>query len=128
MITHDIASELEYFKCYTWKKDKTIILPIKNRAIYDEAIAFNFDKADASILSNGSKEFNPVIITEDRAIIQFAQIYHFSTHQLIDFLRFLTYTTTISKNLLFQINKTLRTLKNTTLKKEKEIKEWLAEL
>jgi len=127
MVTPDVASELEYYNCNSWRKEKTLFLPIKNDKIYEEAIVYNFDKADASILSNGSKDFTSIIITEDRNLIQFAKIYKFVVQQLIDFFRFLVELNIITKNLLSKINKILRDIKNITVKKERQIKNWLAE-
>ena len=40
---------------FSWERKKTVIIPIKNQIVYNEAIELDFDVADASILSNGQK-------------------------------------------------------------------------
>ena len=68
-ITHEVEFEIEHFKCSSWERKKTVIIPIKNQIVYNEAIELDFDVADASILSNGQKEnLEYLIVSEDQAL------------------------------------------------------------
>ena len=126
-ITHDILFELDHFNCNVWIKERSKIIPVKNKQVFDEAITLDFDKADASLLSNGSKELATLIISEDNLVLRFARMYQFAAIQLIDLIRILVQQNILSKNELYKINRYLREMRNITLKKEKEIKQWLAE-
>ena len=126
-ITHDVLSELEYYSCAIWIKERSKIIPVKDKKIYDEATSLDFDAADASVLSNGSKDTNTLIISEDGPLLEYAQIYNFSAIQLIDFFKILVEGKKQSKNDLYKMNRYFREMKNITLKKEREIKQWLAD-
>ncbi|MHA1732674.1 MAG: hypothetical protein ACTSU5_12085 [Promethearchaeota archaeon] len=124
-VTHDVVDELIHYGCNSWKREKTRAIPIGNEAIFREALDLNFDTADASILSNGTKDDNLVIVSEDRALLKFAEMYKFSAVQLIDLFRLFT-PEHFSKRDLYNLTKALRELRNITKKKEKEMKTWLA--
>jgi len=124
-ITHEVLAEIGYFKVSSVKIDKTKILPIKNNEIYISAMKLMFDRADASILSNGSRDSSTLIVSEDRALLTYATIHRFTCVQLIDLFRILTETNLISRNKLLKLSNILRKLRNITKRKEKSIKEWL---
>lgn len=126
-ITHEVATELEQYRCQSWKREENAIYPIGDKDIYEDAISLDFDIADASLLSNCSTSINKCLITEDRALIKFAVMYKFNALQLIDLFRVLCGDARITKNHLFKLNRKLRELRNITTRKEKEIKSWLAE-
>jgi len=126
-ITHKVQEELEYRRNTIWIKEKTQILPIKTARIYQDALDLDFDEADASILSNGSKEPDYFIVSEDRDLLRVACSYQFSAVQLIDLFRILTALEHITRRDLYNLAKILRELRNITEKKQKEIKSWLNE-
>ena len=68
-ITYDVQKELNYWRCSVWKKEATQIIPIKDEKIFNEIKNFGYDEADASILSNGCKEPDSFILSEDRALL-----------------------------------------------------------
>jgi len=121
-ITHDVENELEYWRCLVWKKEKTQILPIKNEQIFKEAILMGYDDADASILSNGHSDPDFFLITEDRAVIKYSRLYHFSTIQLCDLFRIFTMMNLINRTEMYRLAKYLRDFRNITKKKLKSLK------
>ncbi|HME53498.1 MAG TPA: hypothetical protein VKM55_14835 [Candidatus Lokiarchaeia archaeon] len=126
-ITHDVLSELEYYDCTIWIRERSKIVPVKDKKVFDDASSLDFDAADASILSNGSKDANTLIISEDGPLLEYAQICNFSAIQLVDFFRILVEGKKQSKNDLYKMNRYFREQKNITRRKENEIKQWLAE-
>lgn len=124
-ITHDVEKELDYWQCSVWKKERTQILPVKNEKIFNEAILLGYDIADASILSNGSKDPDFFIVSEDRAMIKYLRLYRFSSIQIIDLFRILTRLNFISRTELYRLAKYLRINRNITKRKLKSIKKWL---
>ncbi len=126
-ITHDVVTELEHYHAKSWIKEKTKIIPIKDKRIFDEAIVLEFDTADASILSNGSKDASWVIVSEDHLLLECAQLYNLKAMQLIDLMKVLVNQEVISKNILFKINRFCRKARNITEKREKQVKQWLQE-
>ncbi len=84
-ITHQVDEELHHFNNKSINRKRTSILPIKNKEIYDDAIAFGFDPADSSIISHGEPDDpNVLIISEDRPLLKYTKMYRFYIMQLID--------------------------------------------
>ncbi len=124
-ITHDAERELKYYNCKSYNKSRTTILPIHDNTIYQKAIELEYDEADASILSQGDKNGEMTIVSEDRMLLLFARMYGFSSVQLIDLFKILTEMNLLKNNELYRINKELRRLKNITKTRFNEIKKWL---
>ncbi len=124
-ITHDVLEELEHRNLRSCQISKLHIYPIKNKRIYEDAIDQDFDKADASILSNGSRNGDILIVSEDKPMLELGKSYKFECIQLIDFLKILMSLDSLTKNGLFKINRELRRLGNISKTKEKEIKNHL---
>ena len=127
-ITHDVLKEVRYREIKSCQIENLHIYPIKNKRIYEDAIIQQFDEADASLLSNGSREKDSIIITEDKPLLELGHSYKFKIIQLIDYFKILTDMKLLTKNKLYQINKELRKLRNISKIKEKEIKKFLQQL
>ncbi|MEX2683535.1 MAG: hypothetical protein Q6373_018305 [Candidatus Sigynarchaeota archaeon] len=127
-ITHQVDEELRHFKNKAIVRERTSILPIKNKKIYDDAIAVGFDPADSSIISHGEPD-NPdaLLISEDRPLLKYAKMYKFFIMQLVDLFQVYTKQGRISTNELYQLAREMQRLRNITRKKQNEIKEWLKE-
>ena len=124
-ITHEVEFEIEHFKCSSWERKKTVIIPIKNQIVYNEAIELDFDVADASILSNGQKEnLEYLIVSEDRPLMDFIQMKGFIGGFLIDIFRIFTALGLMEKKELYRLAKRLYDLRNINKKKLKRILEW----
>ena len=113
-ITHDVMKEIQHREIKSCQIPNLHINPIKNKRIYDDAITQKFDKADASILSNGSRNGDTIIVSEDLPLLELGKSYKFECIQLIDYCRILTNLNLLTKKNLYQINKELRRLENIT--------------
>ena len=123
--THEVVIELEHFKCSSWKKNKTVIIPIKNQEIYDEAIELKYDKADASVISNGQKsDLEYLIVSEDRPLMDYVELYGFMGGFLIDIFRIFTSLDLLTKKELYRLAKRLHEMRNINKKKLKNILQW----
>jgi len=126
--THDVLEEIQYREIKSCQIHNLQIYPIKNKRIYEDVIIQQFDKADASLLSFGSRKGDSIIVSEDKPLLELGKSYRIEIIQLIDFFRILTKLNLFTKNQLFKINRELRKLKNISKKKEKEIKNFLQQL
>ena len=126
--THDVVKEIQYRGIKSCQIQNLFIHPIKNKRIYEDAIIQQFDKADASLLSNGSRKGDTIIITEDRPLLELGRSYGFKIIQLIDFFKILAEFNVLTKNKFFQINRELRNLRNITKIKENELKLFIQRL
>jgi len=127
-ITHQVDEELHHFKNKSIDRTRTSILPIKNKNIYDDAIAVGFDPADSSIISHGEPDNpNTLLISEDRPLLKYTKMYRFYIMQLIDLFQVFTRGGRISSNELYQLARDMQRLRNITKKKQNEIKDWLKE-
>ncbi len=124
-ITHEVLKEIDHFHVQSCVREETTILPIENKQIYDEATAAQLDVADASLLSNGSRTPDKIIISEDSGLLDFARLYRLTALQLIDLFQFFTEGDYVTRRELYQHSRTLRDLKNITKKRQKEIKTWI---
>ncbi len=124
-ITHAVLDEIKHFELKSCQVDKTEILPHQPNKIYKEALALQFDDADASILSHGFDDDDTYIISEDRPLLTYGKSFGIKIVQLVDFMQVLTALNVISRNNLYQINRKLRDLKNISKKKADAVKEWL---
>ncbi|HME53543.1 MAG TPA: hypothetical protein VKM55_15060 [Candidatus Lokiarchaeia archaeon] len=124
--THQVDEELRHFNNRSINRSLTGILPVKNKKIYDEAVAVGFDLADASIISHGETD-NPdvLIISEDRPLLKYAKMYRFYIIQLIDLFQVLAKQEHVSYNELYGLTREMQRLRNITRKKQEEIKNWL---
>ena len=124
-ITHAVLTEITHFKLKSCILEKTQVLPYKDNKVYQDALVFGFDEADASIVSHGVDREDVYIISEDRPLLAFGKGYGIKIIQLIDFMKVLTVLEIVLKKNLYQINRKLRDVKNISKKKEKSIKNWL---
>ncbi len=120
-ITHQILKELEYYNCKSFQKEKTKIIPVDTKKIYEQVFKLNFDDADASALSYGKNVPSSKLVSEDGLLLEYARIHGISAIQLIDLLQLLTNMSFINPRELYHLTKLLRELKNITRKKKKEI-------
>ena len=126
--THDVLEEIKYRKIKSCQIQNLQIYPIKNKRIYEDLIIQQFDKADASLLSIGSRKGDSIIVSEDKPLLELGKSYRIEIIQLIDFFKILTKSNLFTKNKLFKINRELRKLRNISKNKEKEIKNFLQQL
>jgi len=124
-ITHEVLKEINHFRVLSCIRKDTTILPIGNRQIYDDATSTQLDEADASLLSNGARTQDKIIISEDPGLLNFARLYRITALQLIDLFQFFTEGDYLTRRELYRHTRTLRDLKNITKKRQKEIKSWL---
>jgi predicted nuclease of predicted toxin-antitoxin system len=127
IVPHQVETELIHYQCRSYLRQRVTLTPAGDSQLYNEAIQFGFDEADAAILSNARTD-DSVIVTEDRQLIEFASIYRLPAIQLIDLFRINTHRRIMSKKQLAQLNRLLREMRNTTEKKSLEIKKWLQDL
>ena len=111
-ITHEVAVELKHFQFLSYQEEQVTIIPISNQRIYADAIDLRFDPADASVLSNGSREGNLIIVSEDRPLLQLAMSYAFVAIQVADLFVILVKLGFLKRNLAFKMIQSLRSLKN----------------
>ncbi|NMC05815.1 MAG: hypothetical protein GYA24_11415 [Candidatus Lokiarchaeota archaeon] len=127
-ITHQVDEELRHFESKSIDRTRTSILPIKNKKIYDDAIAVGFDSADSSIISHGEPDSpTTLLISEDRPLLKYTKMYRFSIMQLVDLFQVFTRGGHISSKELYQLAREMQRLRNITRKKQDEIKDWLKE-
>jgi len=124
-ITHEVLAEIDHFRVKSCIREDTTILPIGDRQVYSDATSAKLDAADASILSNGTRIHDKIIISEDAGLLDFARVYRLTAVQLVDFFQFLTEADYITRRELYRYTRILRDLKNITKKRQKEIKSWL---
>ncbi len=125
-ITHEIRQELEHYSLSAIDIKQIIIYPIGDQTMYKHALEIGFDEADASLLSNGKVSLNDIIlVTEDRAVLTFGQLYDMQIIQLSDLLRLLTDSNILDKTNFYHLIKFLRDQRNITKNKEKSLLEWL---
>ena len=124
-ITHEILTEIKHFRLKSCNLKSTIILPVKNIKIFQEAIDLDFDQADAEVLSNGTKNENLFIVSEDKPLLQYCQAYKFKALQLVDLFHLFTMIEQLENRDLYRIVRFLRNFKNITEKKSNHIKKWL---
>lgn len=124
-ITHEVLKEIEHYAIKSFKKNETTIIPIQNKSIYHDALNCNLEPADASILSNGSRKNEVLIVSDDQELLEFAHTYHFTAIHIVDLFLLLTEIDFLSKRSLYRIAKELRNMKNISKKKHKEIHDWL---
>ena len=126
--THEVLKEIQYREIKSCQIHKLHIYPIKNKRIYEDVIIQQFDKADASLLSCGSRKGDSIIVSEDKPLLELGKSYRMEIIQLIDFFRILTKLNIFTKNKLFKINRKLRNLRNISKNKENEVKIFLQQL
>jgi hypothetical protein len=125
-ITHQVDEELRHFKNISIDRNHTSILPIKNKKVYEDALAVGFDAADSSIISHGEPDDpGTLIISEDRPLLKYTKMYRFYIMQLVDLFQVFANLGHISPNELFQLAMEMQRLRNITRKKQDEIKDWL---
>ena len=125
-ITHEVKTEIEHFELKSCNFKATIILPIKNYTIFQDAKSLEFDQADAEILSNGNLYGDLCIISEDKPLLKFAIAYSLNAIQVIDLFQVFNNLELLENRELFQINRFLREKKNITERKASDIKKWLS--
>lgn len=127
-ITHQVEKEVNYFKPKSFIREKTIIIPVGDKTLYNENVIY-FGEADASLISYGTSNYDKnkdfIIISEDRPLLNFGKIYRFFIIQLIDLFLIFTELSLLSKKELYQLNRALFSLKNISKRKEKEINNWI---
>ena len=124
-ITHAVLEEVRYFGLSGVEVERTTVQPIGNQRIYEEAKALELDEADASLLSRGNPEGEPILISEDGGLLEFARSYQFMHLQVIDLFAILCKNNLISKKELYRLTRKLRELRNITEKKQKQMKKIL---
>ena len=125
-ITHEVKTEIKHFGLKSCNLIATIILPIKNHTIFQDAKSLEFDQADAEILSNGNLYGDLCIISEDKPLLKFAIAYSLNAIQVIDLFQVFNNLELLENRELFQINRFLREKKNITKRKASDIKKWLS--
>ncbi len=122
-VTPEIETELIYFSPQSWKKEKTFIIPITKKETYLRAINDGFDPADSSIF--GIEDLNKYnILTEDRPLLKYGQIYRLNILFFVEFLAKLLESDIITKNELYFLNKNLFQLRNIDKKLFGKIKDF----
>ncbi len=126
-ITHEVEEELNHFKCNSWERTKTHIVPVEDLRIYKDALDSKFDAADASILSLGKRDdMDSFIISEDRPLLDYARMTGLIIGLLADFFQLCDAMDWLSHRELYHLVKALYGLKNISKKKAKHILDWRA--
>ena len=123
-ITHEVGKEIRHFKLNSCLFNQVKILPILNRAVYQDARDLGFDIADSEVVSNGQKSLDLIIVSEDRPLLKFAMAYSFSIIQVADMFKLFTQVNLLEKRDLTKIVRFLREKRNISEKKRKQIKKW----
>ncbi len=124
--THQVDEELRHFENKSIHRALTSILPVKNKKIYEDAVAVGFDPADSSIISHGAiDDPDVIIVSEDRPLLKYTKMYHFYIMQLVDLFQVLSKQGHIRLNELYQLAREMQRLRNITRKKQNEIMAWL---
>lgn len=124
-VTHEILKEIKHFRLTSCEISRVHILPTKSNRIYQDSKTLGFDEADASLISNITKNEEYIGVTEDQSLLSLGTRNGCNIMQLLDLFQFFTAQGKLPKNTLYKITQELRNLKNITKKKEKYMKEWL---
>ncbi len=128
VISHQVEEELTHFKCVSFKKKSTRILPVKNTEIYNEALSLGFDDADASLASMGEKESDStIIVTEDRPFLDYLELNRITAIQFAELLQIHTNIGKIEGKVFYRLIKELQELRNITKQKMNALLKWKAE-
>ncbi|HME50602.1 MAG TPA: hypothetical protein VKM55_00155 [Candidatus Lokiarchaeia archaeon] len=128
IITHQLEVELTHFQCSSFKKTSTLILPINNVEIYNEAISLGFDDADASLASIGEKNSDStIVVTEDRPFLDYLELNNISAIQFAELLQIYTDIGKLEGKVFYRLMKELQVLRNITKQKMNTLLKWKAE-
>jgi hypothetical protein len=128
VISHQVEEELIHFRCASFNKKNTHILPIKNMETYNEALSLGFDDADASLASMGEKESeSTMIVTEDRPFLDYLELNRITAIQFAELLQIHTNMGKIEGKVFYRLIKELQELRNITKQKMNALLKWKAE-
>lgn len=127
-ISHQVEEELAHFKCTSFIKRNTSILPVGNTEIYNEARSLGFDDADASLASMGERESDlTIIVTEDRPFLDYLELNRISAIQFAELLQIYTELGKIEGKVFYRLIKELQELRNITKQKMNALLQWKAD-
>lgn len=119
-ITHEVKKEFMYrFKDNMYILEKLTILPTLNNN-FQYYLSKGFDPADASLLEYSHNKEN-LIVTEDHLMLEEGVTNRNNILHLGEFFGILFLNNHITRKELYHLIKTLRKIKNITIKKEKEL-------
>ncbi|MFX0098967.1 MAG: hypothetical protein ACFFCS_05255 [Candidatus Hodarchaeota archaeon] len=126
--THQVEEEITHYKCESYNKKKTSLLPVGDEGIYKEALSLDFDDADASIASIGKrKSKSTIIVTEDRPLLDYLELNEITAIQLAELLQIYTRLGEIEGQEFYRLTKKLQQLRNITKRKMRDLLNWKAE-
>lgn len=126
--THQVEEEITHYKCESYDKKKTILVPIDDESIYKEAISLEFDDADASIASIGKRNSkSTIIVTEDRPLLDYLELNEITAIQFAELLKIYTKRGEIEGKDFYRLTKKLQELRNITKRKMRDLLNWKAE-
>ena len=119
-VTHEVKKEFEYrFPKYVGILDRVIILP-QSDSDFLSYREFGLDDADASLLEISAKK-KYMIVTEDHPMIAEGTKRGLNIIQLGDYLGYLVLNQVITHNNFFKLVRRLRSMRNITKKKERDL-------
>ncbi|MCH8907385.1 MAG: hypothetical protein IH840_09880 [Candidatus Heimdallarchaeota archaeon] len=119
-VTREVKKEFEYrFPEYGGILDRVIILP-QSDSDFQSYHEFGLDDADASLLEISAKK-KYLIVTEDHPMIAEGTKRGLNIIQLGDYLGYLVLNQVITHNNFFKLVRRLRSMRNITKKKEREL-------
>jgi len=118
--THELLTEFrKFFPNYLWIVEYCAVLPKRN-IVFSSFLKEGFDEADASLLEYASeKEY--FVVSEDPKMLRYVRL-GFQLLQLADLIAVLYKKKFLSKQVTKRIIKFLRTKRNITKKKHKDLK------
>jgi predicted nuclease of predicted toxin-antitoxin system len=127
LITREVIEEIDYRSDSLDEFFSYLHILPKIKYDHEKYKSLGFDLADASLIEY-NKQNNFLIVTEDHPMIAYAATDKVNFLQLIDFFVICYKMNQLTKNQLHKLNKELRKLKNTTVKKSNEVSKILNEL
>ncbi|NMC04780.1 MAG: hypothetical protein GYA24_06195 [Candidatus Lokiarchaeota archaeon] len=126
--SHQVEEELARFRCKSFMKINTRILPVMHTEVYEEARALGFDDADASLASLGEKDSDTIIVvTEDRPFLDYLELNKISAIQFAELLQIYTDIGKIDGKMFYRLTKELHECRNITKHKMNDLLKWKAE-
>ncbi len=128
VISHQVEEELVHFRCKSFTRKNTSILPIKNMETYKDALSLGFDDADASLASLGEKDSDlTIIITEDRPFLDYLELNGLSAVQFAELLQIYADMGKIEGKVFYRLTKELQDIRNITKQKMNTLLKWKAD-
>ncbi len=120
-ITHAVKDELQYFHSTSYWEKQLLILPVGDKAIFDQAKNLGLDQANAEVASNGP---GFALVSEDKDLLEFAILKGFTALQLIDLLCIFTWMGFFLRDEFYNVLQEFVRLRLITKRKAESIESW----